>query len=84
MAMNPILQAITGKSMTGNALGQARQIVNLIKSSANPQAMVSNMLGSNPQVQRIINQYGGDPRTAFYRYAESNGVDPDEILNMLK
>lgn len=43
----------------------------------------------NPQGHRVddyqvINQYGGDPQTAFYKYAEANGIDPNEILNMLK
>ena len=46
--------------------------------------MVNQMITQNPQVNQIINQYGGDPKTAFYKYAEANGVNPDEILNMMK
>ena len=79
--MNPIIQATVGKSP---ALAQAKQLMQTIKSSNNPQAMVNEMLSRNPQLNNIINQYGGDPKTAFYKYAEANGVDPDEILQMMK
>lgn len=55
-----------------------------IKSANNPQALLNQMVGNNPQIKQIIDQYGGDPKTAFYRFAEANGVDPNEIINMLK
>ena len=56
----------------------------MLKTSSNPQAMVNQLVNKNPQIQRIIQQYGGDPKTAFYKYAEANGINPDEVLNMLK
>ena len=59
-------------------------MVQTIKSCGNPQAMVNQMLSQNPQVQNIIQQYGGDPKTAFYKYAEANGVDADEIIKLMK
>lgn len=65
-------------------LSQARQMVQTIKSCGNPQAMINQMVNSNPQVNNIIQQYGGDPKTAFYKYAEANGVDPNEILSMMR
>ena len=65
-------------------MSQARQMVQTIKSCGNPQAMVNQMLTQNPQLNQIINQYGGDPKTAFYKYAEANGVNPEEILQMMK
>ena len=65
-------------------MSQARQMAQAIKSCGNPQAMVSQMLAQNPQVNQIINQYGGDAKTAFYKYAEANGIDPNEILQMMK
>ena len=68
----------------GNTLGQVKQMVQMIKSSGNPQQMVNQMISRNPQLNQLINQYGGDPKTAFYKYAEANGVDPNEILNMMK
>lgn len=68
----------------GNTLGQVKQMVQMIKSSGNPQQMVNQMISRNPQINQLINQYGGDPKTAFYKYAEANGIDPNEILNMMK
>ena len=65
-------------------MSQARQMVQAIKSCGNPQAMVNQMLSQNPQINQIIQQYGGDPKTAFYKYAEANGVDPNEFLQMMK
>ena len=65
-------------------LAQVKQISQMIRSSGNPQAMLNQMVSQNPQVNQIINQYGGDPKTAFYKYAEANGVDPNEILQMMR
>ena len=63
---------------------QIGQVKQLAKSINNPQAMLSQMMAKNPQVNQIINQYGGDPKTAFYKYAEANGVDPNEIIKILR
>lgn len=65
-------------------IAQARQMVQAIRSSGNPQAMISQIATKNPQLSQIIQQYGGDPKTAFYKYAEANGIDPNEILSMMK
>ena len=56
----------------------------MFKSASNPNALVNLMMSQNPQVRQIINQYGGDPKTAFYKYAEANGIDPNDVLGMLK
>ena len=65
-------------------MGQARQIIQTIKGFNNPEAAVSRIMSQNPKVREIIDQYGGDPKTAFYKYAEANGVNPDEIINLMK
>lgn len=67
-----------------NRLNQIKQMAQTLKATNNPQAFANQMMANNPQVQQIINQYGGDPRTAFYKYAEANNIDPNEILKMLK
>jgi len=59
-------------------------MVSAFKNSPNPQAMLNNMLMQNPRVTELINQYGGDPKTAFYALAQQRGINPDEILTMLK
>lgn len=59
----------------------------MMQNSKNPQAMFGTLMNQNPQMQEvmgIINQYGGDARTAFYETAKARGVDPNQIINMLR
>jgi len=49
--------------------------------------MLQQMMQNNPQYQQVmqlVNQAGGDPQKAFYQMAQQMGVNPDEILSMLK
>ena len=76
---NPILQKV------GNP--QVKQMLNTIKASRNPQAAFNYMLQGNPQIRQImdyVNQNGGDPKKAFYTMAQQKGVNPDDILSMLR
>ena len=82
--MNPILQMLNNGNQISTKLSQAQRMIQMVKSANNPQAMINQMLSNNPQVKQIVDQYGGDPQTAFYKYAEANGVDPNQILNMLR
>ena len=66
---------------------QIRQMIGLIKSSGNPQAMLMQLAQTNPnmkQVMEIVQQYGGDAEKAFYAVAQQKGIDPQQILNLLK
>ena len=84
--MPQILQQLQGKNLPGN-LGQIKQMMGMVKNAGNPQAMMNQLIQSNPQmgqVMQLINQSGGDPQKAFYAACQQKGVDPNEILNMLK
>lgn len=79
--MNNLYQQLnTGISSQNNI----KNMIDTIKNSNNPQMLVQNMLRNNPRVQQMIQQFGGDPKTAFYTLAKQKGINPDEILNMLK
>lgn len=59
----------------------------MVKAAKNPQAMMQMMAQQNPQISQVMNfvqQNGGDPKTAFYKLAEQRGVNPDEVLQMLR
>ena len=59
----------------------------MVNGAQNPQAMIQQLAMNNPQMRQVmsvINENGGDPQKAFYALAEKRGVDPQEILNMLK
>jgi hypothetical protein len=36
------------------------------------------------EAQRLIQAAGGDAQKAFYDLARKNGVDPNDILNMIR
>lgn len=79
MQGNPMLQMLNqSRSSTNN------NMISLLKNSPNPQALLNNLLARNPQVTGLINQYGGNPKTAFYALAQQKGIDPNSILDMLK
>ena len=60
----------------------------MMKNGGNPQAMVQNMLMQDPKYSSIMSvvnqQYGGDAKAAFYGECERMGVDPNQVINMLK
>ena len=70
-----------------NNISQIKQMMNMVNSASNPQSMIQNMMGSNPQMKQVmdlVQKSGGDPKKAFYTMAEQQGVDPNQILNLLK
>ncbi len=78
----PILQQFNAP-----ALGQVRQMLQLVRSSNNPGAALQMMAQKNPQLKQVmdvVNQSGGEPQKAFYTLCQQRGVDPQQILNALK
>ena len=66
---------------------QVKQMISLVRSAGNPQLMMNQIMQSSPamkQVMDIVNRYGGDANKAFYEMAKENGIDPQEIINLLK
>ena len=75
-----ILQALNSANMQ-----KVRSTVQMMK--GNPQALLSQLGQNNPNMQKVnqlIQQNGGDAQKAFYSLANQMGVDPNEILSMLK
>ena len=84
--MNPILGAVNQNRLSSQ-IQPIKQMMAAVRSAGNPEAMLQQMMQSNPkfqQVQQFIQQYGGDPKAAFYALAEQQGVDPEQILSMLR
>ena len=66
---------------------QLKQIMNAVRTSQNPNEMINTFLMNNPDMKNVmqtINQFGGDPQKAFYGMAEKMGVNPQDVLDMLK
>ena len=79
---NPILAGMGNPVMQNiKAIKRTMQMVR------NPQVMLSQMMQTNPQMKQVIdyvNANGGDPQKAFYKLAEEQNINPDEILNELR
>ena len=66
---------------------QIKQMFQMIRSSSNPQAMISQLMQTNPQMKQamdIIKASGNDPKRAFFALAEQKGINPQSILDQLK
>ena len=86
MPIPQILQQLSANSLPGN-LPQIKNMMQMVRSAGNPQALLAQMAQNNPQMRQameLVGQYGGDPQKAFYALAQQRGVNPDEILNMLR
>lgn len=64
-----------------------KQAMAMVKTASNPQAAMEQMLSNNPnyqQINKLIQDNGGDAQKAFYSMAEQMGINPDDVLSMLK
>ena len=58
-----------------------------VKNSNNPTQMLQNIAMNNPQFKSVMNMVqnsGKSPKDLFYEMAKQKGVDPNQILNMLR
>ena len=89
MPVNPMLGALSQSRLSGlmGQIGPIKQAMNMVRSSGNPQMMMQQMLGNNPQyaqVQKLISENGGDAQKAFYSLANQMGIDPQSVIDALK
>ena len=62
-------------------------IMQMLMSGMNPNAIIQNIIQSNPQAQIILNQMkqiGMNPQQYVMQLAKQNNVDLNPMLNMLK
>ena len=84
-------QAIPQSMQTGLLnnpfVSKIKTTMNMLKSAKNPELFMQNMISQNPQMKQAmdyVNANGGNAKEAFYKLAQENGIDPEQILNMLK
>ena len=80
--MNPMLM-----SLFSSRLGPIRQMMQTVQAAQNPALAIQQMAGNNPQLQQamqLVQQSGGDARAAFNKLCQERGIDPQQILGMLK
>ena len=84
--MPAILQQL-GRGQMAQTAGKIKQMMGMVRAAKDPQQAINMLAMNNPQVKQvmdIVEQYGGDSMKAFQETAKQCGVDPDEILGMLK
>ena len=89
MVQNPMMGILNQSRLSGlmSQIAPIKQMMGMVQSSGNPQMMIQQMLGNNPQyaqIQKLISDNGGDAQRAFYSLANQMGVDPNEVLNALR
>ena len=88
--VNPILQAMQKtitQQQTPTINNPVIQLINNVKNSSNPEQMIFNMAQSNPQVASIINQAaknGQSYKDLFYSAAQARGINPEQIISLLR
>ena len=56
----------------------------MLKTMGNPEAMMKSALENNPDLKNIIEESDGDYEKAFYKCAEKMGINPNEVLDLLR
>ena len=80
--MNPMMM-----SLFSSRLGPVKQMMNAIQTAQNPALALQQMAGNNPQLQQamqLVQQSGGDAQAAFVKLCKERGIDPQQIMGMLK
>jgi len=70
----------------GQTMAPIKNLMNTIRNASNPQMMFQQMVSQNPKLQQVmkyIQDSGGDAKSAFYKMANEQGIDPNTILNQL-
>lgn len=84
MSYPAILQQLAGANPQ---LQQIKNMMGMLRGANDPQAVLQQLAQSNPQLKQvmdIVQQHGGDPMAAFQAEAKARGLDPNQIMNMLK
>ena len=83
----PVILQQLGRGQMVQTAAKIKQMMGMVKSAANPQQALNMLAMNNPQMKQVMNiveQYGGDSMKAFRAVAEECGMDPEQILGMLK
>ena len=86
MAIPAILQQL-GRNNMFQMLQPVKQMMTAVRTAQNPQLALNQLIMNNPQMKQvmdIVQKHGGDPMAAFRAEAEAAGINPDEIMGMLK
>lgn len=83
--MNSLYQQLNPPLPNNNS--NFKNFISAFKNNSNPQQFLLNYIKNNPQAQNIyklLQNSNKSPKELFYELASQKGINPDDILNMLK
>lgn len=84
--MNPLFGG--GNKMNPQMLQSIQQIkglMNQMKSIQNPNLAIQQMAEQNPQMKQILQMcQGQNPKDVFYAMCQQQGIDPEQVIKLLK
>lgn len=62
-----------------------KQMMNMVSSAGDPQAILSQLMARNPQINSVIQMLNGrNPKDVFYEQCQQHGIDPESVLSQLR
>lgn len=81
---NPLMGMLGGGGQM-SAMGGLAQMMGMLKNSGNPAAMIQRMAQSDPAIKKAMDMcQGKNPQQVFMEQCQANGVNPQQILGMMK
>lgn len=68
-------------------INQIKQLANALKNSNNPMQLLQNVGQNNPQIANVmsmLNNSGMSAKDMFYQVANQRGINPNDIMSILK
>ena len=89
MAIPAILQQLqrSQASVSPSNLQKVRGMMQMVRTAQNPTAAMQSVIVQNPEIKSVVDELqksGGSAKDAFYAIARRKGVNPDEVISLLK
>lgn len=82
--MNPLFLKAQNKQINPQMLKGIKSYMNTMKMAQNPSQAMENLCQSNPQIKSVVDMCKGkDPKDVFMDQCKAQGIDPQEIINLL-
>lgn len=78
---------MTQQQWNPQVIQQIKQAMTKVQMAQNPQLVLNQLLSNNPQLSSafdLIRANGGNLQSTFYNLAKQKGVNPQDVLNLLK
>lgn len=83
---NPFNTLNPANPMNANRIGEMKSMYQAFRNTNNPIALFQQLASRNPKLQPILNQlkHGANPQQLFNQVCQQRGINPQELMKMLK